>query len=229
MHFMARVAIFAIFFAPTCSICALVGSTSIGGGYAVQPVDLTHRRLIFVRHGAVAPHLCEPPLRANAFYGAGHNVPLSTSGVAEAHATAEIIRRFHSEEVSSLCASPLAMHTSAILREPLRTRIVGGLPVKRSALLTDVDRGRWVNLTRDEVADRWGADAFERWCTDHEAGCEITQGEGVESVRSRALVMRVRPRPRPAPTPSAHAQRPRSRRLGHHQLAMTLLPRLVLQ
>ena len=106
----------------TASTCGLNVGTSVGvSDYRVTPCDFGHRRLLLVRHGAVAPEAHDPPLRLGAVYSS-HDVPLSAAGAAEATAIASLIASAHGHEVRRLCASPLAMHSGRLI-----SRAVGPL------------------------------------------------------------------------------------------------------
>uniref|UniRef100_A0A7S3F0X5 Phosphoglycerate mutase (2,3-diphosphoglycerate-dependent) n=1 Tax=Haptolina ericina TaxID=156174 RepID=A0A7S3F0X5_9EUKA len=156
-------------------------------GLEIPPTPFGARRLILVRHGAVARELHEPPVKPGALYGGNVDVPLSQLGEEEAAAAAAFIET-NCFDVRVIFSSPMkrALYGARSVCDVLKPSVVGGLEVCTSSALREIDRGEWTNKTRDEIAAQWGADAFERAAREDEfAG--IYGGEGMGQLRERVL------------------------------------------
>jgi len=122
--------------------CAL--QCQLSAALALLP-ELPKTYLYIVRHGAVIP----PGSRAGAMYG-GADVALSQKGRLEARAAAEFLR-------------VEAPHLDAIYASNLSRAIFGAkliaegrdVEVLTDARFTEINRGVWVGLTRDEIAERF--------------------------------------------------------------------------
>lgn len=102
-------------------------------------------RLFLIRHGAVAPP------RPGMFYG-GSEVPLSALGQEEAQRAAAALR---AEELDRVMASPLSrarFGADCLLKDrpQLACKVVDGF--------REIDRGRWVGLTKEELNARYPDD-----------------------------------------------------------------------
>ena len=77
--------------------------------------EMSARRLILVRHGAVSrqpraswPGASQIPVKDGAFYGSNFDVPLSARGEAEAAAAAAHIASVHPQEVCAVWSSTMS-------------------------------------------------------------------------------------------------------------------------
>jgi len=130
-------------------------------------------RLILVRHGAVAPP------RPQVFYG-GTEVPLSEAGRAEAAAAAAALQDWPLDAVVS---SPLSRARYGAERIA-ENRGLAGAPDLAEAF-REIDRGRWLGLTKDEIRERWPGD-LEAHARDPR-GWRGHAGESLEDLRLRVL------------------------------------------
>lgn len=130
-------------------------------------------RLILVRHGAVQIE------RPGTYYG-GSEVPLSELGREEARRAADALRTLHLDHV--VC-SPLsrahfgAQQISAGRGLADAPEIVPGL--------REIDRGRWLGLTAEEIDARWPQDRPSHQ-TDP-VGWRGHSGESLADLRDRVL------------------------------------------
>ena len=153
------------------------------------------RRLVLVRHGAVARHLADPIVRPGALYGGNFDVPLSETGQAEAEAAANFIAtQPFARDVRFVCSSPMsrALFGAKRIASLLSPQIVGGLKVETNEFLREVDRGDWANRTVAEVeADpRYGPGAHDKCALDPDYGRVVVNGEGMGDMRERVLCAR---------------------------------------
>jgi probable phosphoglycerate mutase len=130
-------------------------------------------RLILVRHGAVAPP------RPLTFYG-GSEVPLSETGRAEAAAAAAALSSWQLDHVVS---SPLSRARYGAERIA-EGRGLQGAP-EPAEHFREIDRGRWVGLTQDEIRERWPGD-LEAHARDPRSW-RGHAGESLEDLRRRVL------------------------------------------
>lgn len=135
-------------------------------------------RLILVRHGAV-----DPP-RPKTFYG-GTEVPLSEDGRAEATAAAGALKSWRLDHV--VC-SPLSRARYGA------ERIVEGRGLKDAPELAEhfreINRGRWVGWTQEEIRARWPGDLEAHARDAHEWRGHA--GESLGDLRRRVLEGRSR-------------------------------------
>lgn len=101
-------------------------------------------RLFLVRHGAVAPE------RHGSFYG-GTEVRLSPEGKKEA---TEAGHQLRSEALQGIYASPLSRAQFGA-KQVLGDRI---LEIQTDPGLAEIDRGRWLGHTPDEVHEKYPGD-----------------------------------------------------------------------
>ena len=87
-------------------LLALAALTPAARGLATSSLGGV-RRVILVRHGAVNREGSDPPIKPGAFYGGNVDVPLSTTGEAEAKAAARLIAAEHAGEVKKIWSSPM--------------------------------------------------------------------------------------------------------------------------
>ena len=133
-------------------------------------------RLILVRHGAV-----EIP-RPKTFYG-GSEVPLSELGQEEARRAAAALRPLQLDHVVS---SPLSRARFGAERIA-EGRGLEGAPELFEGL-REIDRGRWLGLTAEEIGLRWPGDLDA-----HAADLETWrghQGESLADLRERVASAR---------------------------------------
>jgi probable phosphoglycerate mutase len=128
-------------------------------------------RVYLIRHGATT-------LTAEDRFAGATNVDLSEEGRAQAERAAERLSR---EPVAKIYASPMkrTMDTAAIIGKPH-----GLLPEPRPGL-KEIDHGRWEQLTRKEVEQKFAAE-YEAWDTDPFTVAPLG-GESGASVMARAL------------------------------------------
>jgi len=118
--------------------------------WASQDVPKDGIRVFLVRHGAVdltTPGMTFPK---NCFYG-GHNVPLSAYGEAEARAAAEMLA---DENLDMVFASPLSR--AAYGGERVAEK--HGLKIVLDDRFKEVQRGRWLGKTRDQINEEFPGD-----------------------------------------------------------------------
>lgn len=169
-----------------------VGAT---GALTLPPTPFDAKRLILVRHGSVDRAAHEPPIPDGALYGGNLEVPLSAKGKAEAAAAAEVIGQFAADNapgaVHIIASSPMerAVFGADRIAEAVSPHIIGSIGVSTYPQLKEIDRGDWVNLTREQIAERYGADAFERAALEDEYG-RTFNGEGMGDLRERVMVAR---------------------------------------
>lgn len=133
-----------------CGICVLLVAWRHSSFFTVLPTAfnvgrLATTKLYVVRHGAVIP----PGGRKGAIYG-GADVELSEKGREEARAAAEYLRN----EVP---------HLDAVYSSNLSRAVYGaericegrGLKVKIDEQFTEINRGVWVGLTKDEITEQY--------------------------------------------------------------------------
>lgn len=133
-------------------------------------------RLILVRHGAV-----QPP-RPKTFYG-GSEVPLSELGRAEAERAAEALRGRRLDHVACSPLSRARFGAEAVARG----RGLAGAPEIFDGL-REIDRGRWLGHTVEEIRERWPGD-LEAHAADPE-GWRGHDGESLADLRGRVLAAR---------------------------------------
>lgn len=104
-------------------------------------------RVFLVRHGATI-------LSAEDRFAGATDVELSDEGREQ---TRRLAARLRGEEIKAVFASPLGrtVETACILAEP------HGLPVKTRDGLREISHGRWEQLTRREVEERFPEEASE--------------------------------------------------------------------
>ena len=116
--------------------------------FALSPFALSHSstmsastRVFLVRHGATV-------LTAEDRFAGAIDVPLADYGREQAQ---RLALRLAGEQVAAVYASPLgrAVETARILARPHR------LDVQERAELREIAHGRWEELTRVEVQERW--------------------------------------------------------------------------
>src|SRR2546425_7227997 len=124
-------------------------------------------RLFLVRHGATV-------LTAEDRFAGSTDAPLSDEGRGQAQRLAD---RLANEPIAAIFASPLArtVETASIVAAPHR------LEVRRRAELREISHGRWEQLTRREVEERfpdeaaaWEQDPFTFAPTGGESGLMVT-------------------------------------------------------
>jgi probable phosphoglycerate mutase len=124
-------------------------------------------RVFLVRHGATV-------LTAENRFAGSIEVPLSDEGREQAR---RLALRLASERVAAVYASPLgrAVETARIAAEP------HALPVHTDPRLREISHGRWEQLTREEVEERfadevasWEADPYTFAPQGGETGLEVT-------------------------------------------------------
>jgi probable phosphoglycerate mutase len=108
-------------------------------------------RVFLVRHGATI-------LTAENRFAGAVEVPLSDDGREQAR---RLSMRLRGEPIAAVYASPLgrAAETARIAAEP------HGLPVHTDARLREISHGRWEEMTRTEVEERFPAEV-ESWEAD---------------------------------------------------------------
>jgi probable phosphoglycerate mutase len=124
-------------------------------------------RVFLVRHGATV-------LTAENRFAGSIEVPLSDEGREQAQ---RLALRLSGEPIAAVYASPLgrALETARIAAAP------HGLPVATDARLREISHGRWEEMTRDEVEERfpdevacWEADPYTFAPAGGETGLDVT-------------------------------------------------------
>src|SRR6185503_5170294 len=124
-------------------------------------------RVFLVRHGATV-------LTAEDRFAGSTDVPLSNEGREQAR---RLALRLRSHQIAAVYASPLGrtVETARILAEP------SGLKVQTRPALREISHGRWEQMTRAEVAqkfpdeaDAWEKDPFTFAPRDGESGLAVT-------------------------------------------------------
>ncbi|MDP9292551.1 MAG: histidine phosphatase family protein [Verrucomicrobiota bacterium] len=131
----------------------------------------TATRVFMVRHGATV-------LTAEDRFAGATDVALSDEGRDQAR---RLALRLRGESIDAVYASPLSrtMETAGILAEPL------GLNVEARDGLREISHGRWEQMTRREVEERFPEEAAE-WDKDPYTFAPIG-GESGLAVTARAL------------------------------------------
>jgi len=161
----------------------------------LPPVPINAKRLILVRHGSVDRAAHDPPIPDGALYGGNLEVPLSAKGEEEAAAAADLIGEFALEHapdaISLIASSPMkrAMYGAERIREAVSPHRIGGVGIQSYELFKEIDRGEWVNLTREQIEEKWGKDAFDRSVLEPEYG-RTFGGEGMGDLTERVLTAR---------------------------------------
>lgn len=165
----------------------------------LPPTPLDARRLILVRHGSVDRSAHEPPIPDGALYGGNLEVPLSETGQQEAIAAAKVIADFAADEgadaVQFVASSPMqrAIFGAEKIAAAVQKHHIGQVRVETYELFREIDRGPigtgWTMLTREQIAEKWGDDAFDKSCNDPEYG-RTFGGEGMGDLRERVLTAR---------------------------------------
>ena len=124
-------------------------------------------RVFLIRHGATI-------LTAENRFAGSVEVPLSDEGREQAR---RLAMRLHGAPIAAVYASPLgrAAETARIVATP------HGLPVGTDARLREISHGRWEELTRTEVEERfadevasWEADPYTFAPQGGETGLDVT-------------------------------------------------------
>lgn len=124
-------------------------------------------RLFLVRHGATV-------LTAEDRFAGSTDAPLSELGREQAR---RLAKRLADESITAIFASPLgrAVETASIIAAP------HGLEVQQRAELREISHGRWEQLTRHEVEERfpeeaaaWEEDPYTFAPTGGESGLMVT-------------------------------------------------------
>lgn len=128
-------------------------------------------RVFMVRHGATV-------LSAEDRFAGATDVPLSDEGREQ---TRRLAQRLSGEKIAGVFASPLGrtMETARILAEP------HGLEVQPRDGLREISHGRWEQMTRREVEERFPEEAME-WEKDPYVFAPVG-GESGLAVTARAL------------------------------------------
>lgn len=135
-------------------------------------------RLVLVRHGAVQV------ARPKTFYG-GSEVPLSATGEREARAAAAALQPWHLDHV--VC-SPLSRARFGAERVAEGRTLPGAPEVFEG--LREIDRGRWLGSTAEEIATRWPGD-LEAHAAEPETW-RGHEGESLGDLRDRVCAARDR-------------------------------------
>lgn len=136
-------------------------------------------RLILIRHGEV-----EVP-RPRTFYG-GSEVPLSAAGRVEAARAAEALQTLRLDHVAT---SPLSRARFGAERVTEGRGLSAAAPELLDGL-REIDRGRWVGLTAEEITARWPGD-LQAHAADPETWRDH-QGESLADLRERVVGARDR-------------------------------------
>jgi probable phosphoglycerate mutase len=130
-----------------------------------------HTRIFLVRHGATV-------LTAEDRFAGATDVELSDEGREQAR---RLAARLSFEKIAAVYASPLGrtVETASILAEP------HALPVERRDGLREISHGRWEQMTRTEVEQRYPEEAAE-WDKDPYTFAPAG-GESGLAVTARAL------------------------------------------
>jgi probable phosphoglycerate mutase len=128
-------------------------------------------RVFLIRHGATI-------LSAEDRFAGATDVPLSDEGCRQA---SRLAARLQGEPVTAIYASPMGrtVETARILAEP------HGLEVRQREGLREISHGHWEQMTREEVEERFPAEAAE-WDKDPYTFAP-TGGESGLAVTARAL------------------------------------------
>jgi len=143
----------------------------------------TKMRLYVVRHGAVIP----PGNRKGAIYG-GADVELSEQGKEEAQAAADYLL----EEAPKLDA----VYSSNLSRAIYGAKKIAesrGIEVSKDSRFTEINRGLWVGLTKDEIEERYPQQVKQIGSlSNFEADPEFSDhgGESYRAVGRRVLAAR---------------------------------------
>ena len=163
----------------------------------LPPTPLDARRLILVRHGSVDRAAHDPPIPDGALYGGNLEVPLSAKGREEAEAAAAVIAEYAAvgEEVQFVASSPMqrALYGAEKIASAVQKYHIGQVDIATYELFREIDRGPigtgWTMLTREEIAEKWGEDAFDRSCNEADFG-RTFGGEGMGDLKERVLTAR---------------------------------------
>ena len=157
--------------------------------------EMSARRLILVRHGAVSrqpraswPGASQIPVKDGAFYGSNFDVPLSARGEAEAAAAAAHIASVHPQEVCAVWSSTMSR---AKYGAHCIAKAVGVDGVAEYDAFRELDRGLWANKTVAEVeAEFGGPGVCDRCAREDDFGRLVAKGEGMGDLRKRVLDQR---------------------------------------
>lgn len=128
-------------------------------------------RIFLVRHGATV-------LSAEDRFAGATDVPLSEEG---RHQAQRLSLRLKDQKIDAVYASPLSrtMETASIIIQPHK------LPVHPREALREISHGRWEQLTRNEVEERY-PEEMEDWDRDPYTFAPVG-GESGLAVTARAL------------------------------------------
>jgi broad specificity phosphatase PhoE len=131
----------------------------------------SHTRIFLVRHGATI-------LSAEDRFAGATEVPLSDEGRSQ---VGRLAVRLTPEKIAAVYASPIGrtIETASILAKP------HGLEVLKRDGLREISHGRWEQMTRKEVEDKYPEEAAE-WEKDPYTFCPAG-GESGLGVTARAL------------------------------------------
>jgi len=134
-------------------------------------MNQTHTRIFLIRHGATV-------LTAEDRFAGATDVPLSDEGRLQARRLSE---RLRGEKLAAVYASNMGrtIETARILAEP------HGMEVQTRAGLREISHGRWEELTRKEVEEKFPEEAAE-WDKDPFTFAP-SGGESGLAVTARAL------------------------------------------
>ena len=126
---------------------AAIASRLWQSGNPIYPMALSVTRVFMVRHGATI-------LSAEDRFAGATDVPLSDEGREQTRRLAE---RLSHENISAVFASPMGrtMETAGILAEPHR------LTVQQRDGFREISHGRWEQMTRREVEERFPEESSE--------------------------------------------------------------------
>eukprot|EP00929_Paragymnodinium_shiwhaense_P000213 TRINITY_DN100462_c0_g1_i1.p1 TRINITY_DN100462_c0_g1~~TRINITY_DN100462_c0_g1_i1.p1 ORF type:complete len:326 (-),score=54.33 TRINITY_DN100462_c0_g1_i1:250-1155(-) len=128
------------------ALCVVFKSRAFGAPRRTDVAAFaTTTRLYVVRHGAVIP----PGNKEGAIYG-GADVDLSERGKEEARAAAEYLLT-EAPKLDAIYASNL----SRAIYGAERIADGRGLTVKQDPRFTEINRGVWVGMTRDEIHEKF--------------------------------------------------------------------------
>ncbi|KAL3925921.1 MAG: hypothetical protein SGPRY_003533 [Prymnesium sp.] len=162
------------------------------------------RRLLLVRHGAVDRTRANPPIKPGGFYGGNVDVPLSAVGESEAIAASNWIAQSQLEEVRLIWSSPMkralfgakAVGTALAVASSTGGEWRPPMEIETFEAFREVDRGPigkgWTDLTKEEIEERDGPKAMERFALENVPGAfkAINGGEGFCDIRERVLRQR---------------------------------------
>ena len=157
-------------------------------------LEMSARRLILVRHGAVSrqpraswPGASQIPVKDGAFYGSNFDVPLSARGEAEAAAAAAHIAAGDDD----VCAVWSSTMSRAKYGAHCIAKAVGVDGVAEYDAFRELDRGLWANKTVAEVeAEFGGPGVCDRCAREDDFGRRVAKGEGMGDLRKRVLDQR---------------------------------------